>query len=60
MPHWLARLLHRRTPVETDTPERAHERHQPQYPDRTVFENADRALFGAWYQPNEGDRRRKS
>ena len=56
VPRWLARLLHRRTTAKTDTPERAHERHKPEYPDRTVFENADRALFGAWYQLSAGDK----
>ena len=56
---WLARLLHKRTATETDSPERGHERHQPEYPDRSVFENVDRALFGAFYQPSAGDRRPK-
>jgi hypothetical protein len=56
MPRWLARLLHRRRATETDSPERAQERHKPQYPDRTVLENVDRAMFGAFTQPSKDHR----
>ena len=57
MPRWLARLLHRPTATPSDSPERAHERHKPQYPDRTVLENVDRAMFGAFTQPDTSRRR---
>jgi hypothetical protein len=57
MPRWLGRLLHRQTATETDSPERAHERHKPQYPERTVLENVDRAMFGAFTQPDKSRRR---
>jgi hypothetical protein len=57
MPRWVARLLHR--PVPTDTDERAHERRKPEYPDVSVAENADRAIFGAWSEGHPGNRPRK-
>jgi hypothetical protein len=53
MPRWLARLLHSPTATASDSPERAHERHKPQYPDRSVLENVDRAMFGAFTQPSK-------
>ncbi len=56
MPRWLARLLHRPAAAPTDSPERSHERHKPQYPDRTVLENVDRAMFGAFTQPSKDHR----
>jgi hypothetical protein len=53
LPRWIARLLHRK-PDTTDTPERAHERHKPEYSDRTVLENVDRAaMFGAYTQADK-------
>jgi len=41
------------TDAASDSPERAHERHKPQYPDRSVLENVDRAMFGAFTQPTK-------
>ena len=40
-----------------DTPERMHEARQPEYPDVSVAENADRAIFGAWSEGHPGNRR---
>jgi len=45
LPRWMNRL--RRKAATEDTPERAHERHQPQDPNATVAENADRAAVGS-------------
>ena len=56
MPRWLRTLLRRSDPE--DTPERIHERHQPDYPDVSVAENADRAIFGAWSEGHPGNKRR--
>jgi hypothetical protein len=55
LPHWLRRLLRRPTP--SDTPERRHERRQPQYLEVSVVQNADRAIFGAWSEGHPGNRR---
>lgn len=49
--------MHR--PAPTDTPERAHERRQPEYPDVSVIENADRAIFGAWSEGHPGNKPHK-
>ena len=45
MPRWLRRVLHRSS-ESVDTPERAHERRQPEEPTVSVLENADRAAVG--------------
>ena len=45
LPRWLRRLL-RRPDEAADTPERAHERRQPQDDGVSVLENADRAAAG--------------
>ena len=55
MPRWLARLLHRPTDTASDSPERAQERYKPQYSDRSVLENVDRTMFGAFTQPTKHD-----
>jgi hypothetical protein len=57
LPRWICRLLRR--PVRDDTPEREHERRQPVYPETTVLENADRAIFGAWSEGHPGNKRRR-
>ncbi|MDP9345708.1 MAG: hypothetical protein M3P44_08285 [Actinomycetota bacterium] len=54
VPGWIRRLVHR--PAPTDTPERAHERRKPEYPDMSVIENADRAIFGAWSEGHPGNK----
>jgi len=54
LPRWVRRLLRR--PIPTDTPERIHEGRQPHYPDLTVLENADRAIFGAWSEGHPGNK----
>ncbi len=54
LPRWIRRLLRR--PTSTDTPEAAHERRQPSYPDVSVAENADRAIFGAWSEGHPGNK----
>jgi hypothetical protein len=46
-----------RRPASSDTPGRMHERRHPQYPDVSVLENADRAIFGAWSEGHPGNRR---
>jgi hypothetical protein len=56
VPRWVRRLFRRSE--SADTPERAHEARQPQYPDRSVAENADRAIFGAWSEGHPGNKRR--
>ena len=56
LPRWVRRLLRR--PESTDSPERAHEARQPQYPEVSVAENADRAIFGAWSEGHPGNKRR--
>ena len=48
-PRWLRRLL-RRSDGPGDSPERAHERRQPQQGHSSVLENADRAAVGALSQ----------
>ena len=45
LPRWLRRVL-RRPDAAEDTPERAHERRQPQDDGVSVLENADRAAAG--------------
>jgi hypothetical protein len=56
MPRLIRRMLGR--PKDPgDTPERVHEARQPQYPDVSVAENADRAIFGAWSEGHPGNRR---
>jgi hypothetical protein len=57
LPRLLRWLLRRPNP--DDTPERAHERREPQYSDVSVLENADRAIFGAWSEGHPGNRRPK-
>jgi hypothetical protein len=57
LPRWLGWLL--RLPAPSDTPERIRERRQPRYPDLSVLENADRAIFGAWSQGHPGNRQPK-
>jgi hypothetical protein len=42
--------------MPTDSPERVHEARQPQYPDVSVAENADRAIFGAWSEGHPGNK----
>jgi hypothetical protein len=54
LPGWVRRLLHR--PESSDTEERAHERRQPQYPEVSAAENADRAIFGAWSEGHPGNK----
>jgi hypothetical protein len=54
LPRWIRRLLRRPTP--TDSPERVHEARQPPYPDVSVAENADRAIFGAWSEGHPGNK----
>ena len=54
VPRWIRRLLRRSTP--SDTPERIHEGRQPHYPDGSVAENADRAIFGAWSEGHPGNK----
>jgi hypothetical protein len=45
LPRWLRSLLRR--PVEpSDTPERSHERHKGESPDKSVAGAADRAAVG--------------
>jgi hypothetical protein len=56
MPRLIRRLL-RRPEDPGDTPERVHEARQPEYPDVSVAENADRAIFGAWSEGHPGHRR---
>src|SRR6266536_4887073 len=43
LPGWLRRLLRRPAPA-ADTPERMHERQQPEEPTKTVFENVNRGV----------------
>ncbi|MGZ4269899.1 MAG: hypothetical protein ACXVFN_17450 [Solirubrobacteraceae bacterium] len=57
MPRWILKLLGR--PVPTDTPERVHEARKPQYPEVSVAENADRAIFGAWSEGHPSNRSRR-
>ena len=57
LPSWLRWVLRRPSP--SDTPERMHERRQPQYCDVSVLGNADRAIFGAWSEGHPGDRQPK-
>jgi hypothetical protein len=45
MPRWMRRLLRRPADPE-DTPERAHERHKGERPDKSVAASADRAAVG--------------
>jgi hypothetical protein len=54
LPRWLRWVLRR--PAPSDTPERTHEGRQPQYPDVSVAENADRAIFGAWSEGHPSNR----
>jgi hypothetical protein len=54
VPRWIRRLLRRSTP--SDRPERIHEGRQPRYPDASVAENADRAIFGAWSEGHPGNK----
>jgi len=60
VPQWLLRLFGRGD--RGDTPERARETrrdsHRARYPDVTVAENADRAIFGAWSEGHPGNRER--
>jgi hypothetical protein len=57
MARWLRRVLRRPAPAE-DTPERVHEQRKPEYPEVSVMENVDRAIFGAWSEGHPGNRRR--
>ena len=45
LPRWLRRLM-RRPEDSGDTPERAHERHKGQQPEKSVAGAADRAAVG--------------
>ena len=54
LPRWIRKLLRR--PDSADTEERAHERRQPQVPEVSVLENADRAIFGAWSEGHPGNK----
>ncbi len=54
MPRVLRWVLRR--PEPGDTPERLHERRQPQSPTVSVVENADRAIFGAWSEGHPGNK----
>jgi hypothetical protein len=56
VPRFIRRML-RRPKDPGDTPERRHEARQRQYPDVSVAENADRAIFGAWSEGHPGNRR---
>ena len=56
MPGFIRRML-RKPRDPGDTPERLHEARQPHYPDVSVVENADRAIFGAWSEGHPGNRR---
>jgi hypothetical protein len=56
LPRLIRRML-RRPEGPGDTPERLHEARQPEYPDVSVTENADRAIFGAWSEGHPGNRR---
>jgi hypothetical protein len=59
MPGWLRRVLRRPEPAE-DTPERAHERRQPQA-GPSVLHNANRAAVGPLtdlYREDRANRRR--
>ena len=55
MPRFIRWMLRKKDPG--DSSERQHEARQPQYPDVTVAENADRAIFGAWSEGHPGNRR---
>jgi len=60
VPHWFRRLIGRAD--AGDTPERMAEsgrqsRHA-EYPDVSVAENADRAIFGGWSEGHPGNRDR--
>ena len=60
VPKWLRRLVRRAD--SGDSPERAaearREAHRANYPDVTVAENADRAIFGGWSEGHPGNRDR--
>ena len=56
MPRFIRRML-RRPKDPGDTRERLHEARQPESPDVSVAENADRAIFGAWSEGHPGNRR---
>jgi len=58
MPRWLRRLLRRPTDPE-DTPEREHERHKGQRPDKSVAGAADRAAVGPLSELYKEGRRQK-
>jgi hypothetical protein len=53
------RWLLKRPKDPGDTPERLHEARQPHYPDVSVMENVDRAIFGAWSEGHPGNRRHR-
>jgi hypothetical protein len=55
MPRLIRRML-RRPEEPGDTPERVHQARQPQYPDVSVTENADRAMFGGLSEGHPGNR----
>ena len=55
MPRWLRRLFRR--PAPDDTPERVHERRQPEYDYITPVENVDRAILGAWSEGHPANKR---
>ncbi len=57
VPRWIRRLLRRPSP--SDTFERIHEARQPHYPEVSVAENADRAIFGAWSEGHPGNKAAK-
>ena len=58
VPRWMKRLARRAEPG--DSAERALEARRealhPKYPDVSVAENADRAIFGAWSEGHPGNR----
>ncbi len=58
VPRWMLRLVGRGD--KGDTPERAaeagRERRQAKYPDVSVAEQADRAIFGGWSEGHPGNR----
>jgi hypothetical protein len=60
VPQWLRRVFRRGD--AGDSPERAaearRESHRAKYPDVSVAENADRAIFGGWSEGHPGNRDR--
>jgi hypothetical protein len=59
LPRWMRRLL-RRPAAHGDTPQRAHERHKGDHPEKSVARAADRAAVGPLsdlYREGRKDRR---